>query len=65
MSQNSPLRTARKAQKLSQTELADRVRCHQTHISHLERGMRPGRSDVPARIAAVLGVPADELFPAP
>jgi transcriptional regulator with XRE-family HTH domain len=57
------LRQARKAHRLSQAELAEKVGCRQTFISSLERGYRPGRSAVPARIADVLGVSVDELFP--
>lgn len=56
------LRAARKAQNLTQFELAKRTGCAQSYISMLEQGLEPSRSDIAGRIAAVLGVPVDALF---
>ena len=63
MFQPTPLRMARLHKGWSQAELAARVDVNQAYISQLESGRRLSRSDVPNRLAFVLGVPVNELFP--
>jgi transcriptional regulator with XRE-family HTH domain len=55
MSPNARIRTARIEADLSQTELAERARCHQSDISDLERNWE-GSPRFRQRVAAVLEV---------
>jgi len=48
---------------MTQTQLADLVGIPQDQISRAERGRIRLRADVERRIAAVLGVSREELFP--
>ena len=52
----------RKARRLTQTQLADAVGCHQATISKLERGDKNVTLDLIERIAGRLGVEPWELF---
>jgi len=47
---------------LSQEELGERVRVHQTYLSHLENGKRNPSLDLLVRFAEVFGVDVSELF---
>ena len=47
---------------VSQESLARAARLHQTHVSQIERGVWVPGPIVLERLAAVLGVPADELL---
>jgi transcriptional regulator with XRE-family HTH domain len=51
----------RRAKKLSQEELADRSKIHQTYLSGLETGKRNPSLLVLERLAAALGVDPEEL----
>lgn len=60
------LKELRRAQGLSQEELAHRAEIDRTYVSALERSVYGVGIDVLARLAAVLGVePADLLKPPP
>jgi len=52
----------RRAKKLSQEELADRSKIHQTYLSGLETGKRNPSLLVLERLAAALGVDPEEFF---
>jgi transcriptional regulator with XRE-family HTH domain len=56
------LRELRRQKDLSQTELADRVQVHSTHISRYERGLSRPSADTLKRLADVLGVSGDYLL---
>jgi transcriptional regulator with XRE-family HTH domain len=60
---DSPLKTIRRTRTMTQTQLADLVGIPQDQISRAERGRIRLRADVERRIAAVLGVSREELFP--
>ena len=51
----------RRAKKLSQEELADRAKIHQTYLSGVETGKRNPSLLVLERLAAALGVDPEEL----
>ncbi|MBO4225339.1 helix-turn-helix domain-containing protein [Bradyrhizobium neotropicale] len=51
----------RRAKKMSQEELADRSKVHQTYLSGVETGKRNPSLLVLERIAAALGVDPEEL----
>jgi transcriptional regulator with XRE-family HTH domain len=51
----------RRSKKLSQEELADRARIHQTYLSGVERGRRNPSILVLDRIARALGVDVEDL----
>lgn len=55
------LRAVRKAQGLTQEELAGRADLHPTYVSDIERGARNPSWDVVARLAEGLGVPVATL----
>ena len=52
----------RRAKKLSQEELADMSKIHQTYLSGVETGKRNASLLVLERIAGALGVDAEELL---
>ncbi|WP_316233767.1 helix-turn-helix transcriptional regulator [Bradyrhizobium sp. SZCCHNPS2010] len=52
----------RRAKRLSQEELADMCRVHQTYLSGVETGKRNPSLLVLERIATALGVDPEELF---
>ena len=52
----------RRAKKLSQEELADMCKVHQTYLSGVETGKRNSSLLVLERIANALNVDAEELF---
>ena len=52
----------RRARKLSQEELADMSKVHQTYLSGVETGKRNASLLVLERIAAALGVDPEELL---
>ena len=56
------IRTAREYAGLTQEELAARLEMSPTHISVLERGVKPPKLENFVRIANVLGVSADYLL---
>ena len=56
------LRAVRRAQGLSQDQLADRTRMHATTISRIERGAREPRVTTVLRLARGLGVSAGTLI---
>ncbi len=56
------LTRARKRAGLSQDELGIRASLHRTEVSQLERGLRVPRIDTLIKLAAAIGVPADELL---
>ena len=58
------LKRQRKAQKLSQEELAHRAEVDRTYISSLERSVYGATIDVVDRLAVVLGVTAADLLTA-
>lgn len=51
------IKTAREFKKLSQTDLATRVGCTQTHISALERGEKTASPTLAKKLAAELSLP--------
>lgn len=53
----------RRTRTLSQEELARLAGITQESLSKAERGLIQLRPDVRARLAAILGVPSDDLFP--
>lgn len=55
------LKTLRKAQDLSQEQLAERAGLHRNFISMLERGINQPTVDTLFRLAKALGMPAHEL----
>jgi len=59
------LRTLRRAQGLSQEELAHRAEIDRTYISALERCVYAASIDVVDRLARVLGVEAVDLLKKP
>jgi len=58
----SRIKAAREEMKLTQEELAAMVDLSPTHISVIERGVKPPRLETFIRIANVLGVSADSLL---
>lgn len=60
---DSPLRNIRRTRTMNQADLARLVGVTQETISKAERGALQLSADVQARIAAVLGVSRNELFP--
>jgi transcriptional regulator with XRE-family HTH domain len=64
MLDSNAIKEARKAAGLTQFELAMRVPCQPTTISHYERGVvRKGQPAVLIGIARVLGLPDDAFLP--
>ena len=59
------LRAARRAQGLSQEELAHRAGIDRTYISSLERSVYNASIDVVDRLATVLGLEAADLMKRP
>jgi transcriptional regulator with XRE-family HTH domain len=55
------VKAVRKAQGLTQEELAARADLHPTYISDVERGVRNPSWDVVARLAEGMGVPASTI----
>jgi transcriptional regulator with XRE-family HTH domain len=55
------LQRLRRSKDLSQEELADRAKIHQTYLSGVERGKRNPSLLVLGRIAQALGVDVEEL----
>jgi transcriptional regulator with XRE-family HTH domain len=55
------LKQARKAKGWSQTELAEKLETHLTHVSRVERGKYTPSIDFVAKAAKVLGVSLDSL----
>lgn len=58
----SRIKAAREEMKLTQEELAAMVDLSPTHISVIERGVKPPKLETFIRIANVLGVSADSLL---
>ena len=58
----SRIKTARERKKLTQEELAAMVDLSPTHISVIERGVKPPKLETFVRIANALGVSADSLL---
>jgi len=56
------LKERRKAEGLSQTELAEKASLDRTYVSELERGLKAPGFHVLRRIARALPVSADELL---
>lgn len=56
------IRTAREYAGITQEELAARLEMSPTHISVLERGVKPPKLDTFVRIANTLGVSSDFLL---
>ena len=56
------LKKARERRKLTQVELAKRVRVHQVTIARLERGARRPSADLLQRLARVLKVTMEDLL---
>jgi transcriptional regulator with XRE-family HTH domain len=52
----------RRANGLSQEEVADRAALHRTAVSLLERGERMPRADTVARVAGAIGIPLAAAF---
>lgn len=59
----SPLRNLRRARTMTQADLARVVRVSQQTIAKIERGLYTPPADLQVRLAAVLGVAVDVLFP--
>lgn len=55
----------RKHQKLTQAQLADRLKISRTYYADLERGEKEGRYDVAKRIAEYFHVPITWVFEGP
>jgi len=55
------IKRLRKAQAISQEELADRAGVHRTYISQVERAVKSPTLHSLDRIASALGVPLTEL----
>lgn len=58
----SRIKTARENKRLTQEELAAIVELSPTHISVIERGVKPPKPETFVRIANALGVSADTLL---
>ncbi len=58
----SRIKTARENKKITQEELAAMVDLSPTHISVIERGVKPPKLETFVRIANALGVSADSLL---
>ena len=56
------LEALRKQQRLSQTELGEKIGIHFTHISRYERGLTVPAADTLRRLADALGVSVDYLM---
>jgi len=65
MRKNTPLRTTRRARTLSQSDLARLLEISQQTVAKYESGRLVPPFHVQARIAAILGASASELFPEP
>ena len=63
MRKTTPLRNMRRTRTISQAELAGLLGVSQQTLSKFENGRLVPSKDVQARIAAILGVTRDELFP--
>ncbi len=59
------MRNVRNARTISQMDLAALLDISQQTLSKYERGILTPTHDVQLRIAAILGVPARDLFPEP
>ena len=59
------LRTLRKAQSMSQEELAYRADIDRTYVSSLERSVYNASIDIVERVARVLGVEASDMLKRP
>jgi len=57
------IQKARKALRLSQEELAGRVRSSRTHIGHIEQGRKSPSMKLLQRIARTLKVKVKDLIP--
>jgi len=55
------LKSLRRAQHLSQEQLAERAGLHRNFVSLMERGLNQPTVDTLFRLANALGIPADEL----
>ena len=58
----SRIKAAREKKKITQEELAELLGMSTTHISVIERGVKPPKLETFIRIANVLGVSADYLL---
>ena len=58
----SRVRELRTHRELTQQELADRVGCRASYISHIENGLKGATVETLAAIAGALGVTLGELF---
>lgn len=56
------IKTLRKALKLSQNELAEKIHIHPTHLSKMENGHLSPSIDIVQRLMKVFGVSADQLL---
>lgn len=65
MRKTTPLRNLRRARTLNQAQLASLVGVSQQTLSKFESGRLRPSEDVAARLAAILGVSAADLFPSP
>jgi len=63
MRKDSPLRNLRRARTLNQDDLARLARISQQSLSKIEKGLLVPSADLQARLAAILGVSTEELFP--
>lgn len=57
------VRSARRDAGLSQEQLARRADCSTAYVRLIEAGYAPARSDVLPRIAGVLNIEVDDLWP--
>jgi transcriptional regulator with XRE-family HTH domain len=53
----------RRGKRLTLTAIAAKTPCSLTHLSEIERGNRVPSEDLQIRLEAILGVPAEVLFP--
>jgi len=60
----SPLLTLRAERRLSQEQVAARAGLSPAGVSRIERGLMSPRPTTQLRLAAALGVPVSQLFPA-
>jgi len=56
------IKALRKALKLSQNELAEKIHIHPTHLSKMENGHLSPSIDIVQRLMKVFGVSADQLL---
>lgn len=59
---SAPLKRLRKARKLSQADLAERVGRSRSYISQMETGARDGSRDTVRKLAAALGCSVADLL---